>query len=71
MKFLQELSLLSEEVDDIINDQDQDYVPLPDKGSSDKNSKHKKTKKSKFPTSDAAEDSLINTLWRYNNADAN
>lgn len=51
---------LGEEVDNIV-DVKPDYVPM-----------HKPTKlsKKKKPTTDKAENSLINTLWFYNNSDA-
>jgi hypothetical protein len=52
----------TEGVDDVIAGQEE-YVQLP-------KSSTKKKKKKSFPTTDSTENSLINTLWNYQNADA-
>jgi len=52
--------LMNEEVANIINDRDPSYIPVPDK----------KQKKKKRPESDKVRQSLVNTLWSYDNADA-
>lgn len=63
MTLLQELwGLVTEEVDNIPDSNAEEYANLP------KNTK--KTKKNKFPLSDKAENSLINNIWLYQNADA-
>jgi hypothetical protein len=65
MNLLRELlskAPVQESVDDITNG-GETYVQLPT------DSKKKKKKKG-APTSDKAENSLINTIWHYNNADA-
>lgn len=49
----------AESVDNIV-DVGPDYVPMV----------KKKAKKRRFPTSDRAENNLINTQWFYNNSDA-
>lgn len=64
MNLLQEMWTLAEEVDDIQNQKDQPYVQLPQPA------KKKKTKTKREPTTDAAENSLINTIWAYSNSDA-
>ena len=48
-----------ESVDDIV-DTGPDYVPM----------KKKKAKNRRFPTTDKAENALINNIWFYNNSDA-
>lgn len=53
--------LTVEAVDDIVNT-GPDYVPMQ--------KPRRKIKKGKVPTTDRAENSLINTLWFYGNADA-
>jgi hypothetical protein len=69
MQFLKELinsdkySQRVEGVDDVIPSGREDYVDLPKPGV-------KKKKKTVFPTTDSAENSIINTLWQYQNADA-
>lgn len=65
MILLQQLirQTVTEEVDDISNSKDVPYVDLPSKPPVVK-------KKKKFPLSDRAENSLINTIWLYQNADA-
>lgn len=69
MRFLKELLehdkylLQTEGVDAEITTNQPNYVQLPKPTS-------KKKKKKSFPTSDSAENSLINTLWLYQNADA-
>lgn len=52
----------TEGVDDIVDTGRSDYVTLPKSSG--------KKKKKTFPTTDSAENSLINTLWYYQNADA-
>lgn len=64
MNLLQEMWKLAEEVDDIQNQNDQPYVQLPQP------TKKKKNKTKNEPTTDAAENSLINTTWSYSNSDA-
>lgn len=70
MQFLKELlnrdkyPLQTEGVQDVIPGEPEDYVDLP------KTSGAKKKKKKSFPTTDPAENSLINTIWKYQNADA-
>lgn len=64
LKELLEMSNLSEGTEDIIPDGSEEYVQLPKPGI------NKKKKKKSFPTTDSAENSLINTLWKYQNADA-
>lgn len=70
MQFLKELmnsdkySPQAEGVEDVIPSGREDYVDLPKPGV-----RGKKKKKS-FPTTDPAENSLINTIWQYQNADA-
>ena len=63
MILLQQLirQTVTEEVDDISNSKDVPYVDLPSKPPVVK-------KKKKFPLSDRAENSLINTIWLYQNA---
>lgn len=58
MRVAEILKPVHEEVDNIINDRDASYVPVP------------KKKKKKQTPDDKARVSLINTLWLYNNADA-
>lgn len=53
---------VSEEVNDIV-DVGPDYVPMVKPGNASK-------KKRRQPTTDKAENSLINTRWFYNNSDA-
>ncbi len=54
---------VSEQVDNIVS-VGQDYVPMVKPGHTSKK------KKRQQPTTDRAENSLINTLWFYNNSDA-
>lgn len=50
---------------DCIAASDRDYVPLPKPGKL-----KKKGKRSTQPSTDKAENSLINNIWFYNNSDA-
>ena len=63
LPFFNKYSVQTEAVNDIVDDRE-NYVELPDVD--EKPSKKKK----RFPTSDKAENSLIQTLWFYQNADA-
>lgn len=56
----QQLDKYAAESVDNIADTNTEYVPLI----------KKKAKKRRFPTSDRAENSLINTQWFYSNSDA-
>ncbi len=65
MDFLQELySTISEQVDGLPTQTD--YVPLPKSSTT----KKKKEKRPQFPTTDTAQNSLINYLWLNQNSDA-
>lgn len=64
MKFLRELLKISEQQNP------QFYVPTPSAIVRDKLSGKKTKKRKHFPSTTSAEDTLINTLWTYNNSDA-
>ena len=50
-------------INNIVNSADPLYVPLPQPSTL-------KGKKKKIPSTDRAQNSLIQTLWFYNNSDA-
>lgn len=56
---------VSEEIDNIV-DTGPDYVPMQKPSTTSKSRKKAKRQ----PTTDQAQNSLINTIWFYNNSDA-